>query len=728
MGTMSGKTVRPASKKKIDLDMSNGKGTMKRVLSDDALDDPKLYINREIAWVRFNRRIFEEAQDRSHPLLERVKFLAICGSNLDEFFMVRVSGLRRQLLRGALEAPPDGLTPMEQIITLKKEIQPMVGEYSDLWFEDLVPAMAEEGIHIHKIEELNEKQKKYISEFFESTIFPALTPLALDLAHPFPFISNLSVNLAVSLKDPKGAQKFARVKVPTSLFNRFIQIPNEYYELVESEDREMHFILLEDVIEANLGVLFPGMEITGSYPFRITRDADIEIELDEAEDLLTAVEESIEARRIGAPCRLEVERSMPDKLKELFASKLGLPNYLVFEKDYPLALVDFWYLVGLNRPDLKDIPFMPIVPPALVDKKILPSIEHSDQLLYHPYDSFSSVVNLLRQAAVDPDVLAIKITLYRVDHQSPIIEALMEARQNNKAVAALVELKARFDEENNIIWAKALEEAGVHVVYGLVDLKVHAKVCLIVKRTKNGIVKMAHLSSGNYNSSSARTYADIGYLTADPDICSDVQDLFNSLTGYSEKEDYRKLLVAPHSLRREMIGRIEREVEEQKDKGDGYIAWKLNALVDKDIIKALYKASQAGVKIDLNVRGLCCLKPGIEGVSDNITVHSIVGRFLEHSRIYYFRNGGNEEVLLGSSDMMPRNLNRRVEVLFPVPNKAIAQSIIKNMLEIHLADNVKARELLSDGTYRHVKVKEGDKKMNSQLWFIKHRGKWHVES
>ncbi|OPY34168.1 MAG: polyphosphate kinase [Methanomassiliicoccales archaeon PtaU1.Bin124] len=709
--------------KKIDLKRFD----LKREAPEDPLDDARLYINREIAWVRFNKRILEEAQDKYHPLLERVKFLAICGSNLDEFFMVRVSGLRRQLLKGALEAPPDGLTPLEQIMDLNKEIQPMIEAYAKIWYDDLLPALAEEGVSIHEMKDLAPSVKEYLRGYFESTIYPALTPLALDLTHPFPFISGLSLNLAVSLRNKSGVQKLARIKVPTGLFHRFIQIPNEVIdEKSRDGDKSMHFVLVEDLMEANLDLLFPGMDVLGCFPFRITRDADIEIELDEAEDLLTAVEDSVEARRIGAPCRLEVEKQMPDSLRDMFATKLGLPHYLVFEKECPLGFVDFWQLVSLNRPDLKDIPFLPHVPSSLADEsKMLSVIEHRDQVLYHPYDSFNIVVNLLRQAAHDPDVLAIKITLYRVDQRSPVIDALMEARQNNKAVAALVELKARFDEENNIIWARALEEAGVHVVYGLVDLKVHAKLCLIVKRAKHGIVRIAHLSSGNYNSSTARTYGDIGYLTADPEITADVQDLFNALTGYSQKEDYRKLIVAPHSMRREMLMRIEREIERHKDKKDGHIAWKLNALVDKEIIKALYRASQAGVRIDLNVRGLCCLRPGIPGVSDNIQVRSIVGRFLEHARIYYFYNGGKEEVLLGSSDMMPRNLNRRVEDLFPVMDEKIKQSIVKNMLEVHLADNVKARQLLADGTYVPVKVKDGEKKMNSQLWLIKHRGKWH---
>jgi polyphosphate kinase len=398
----------------------------------------------------------------------------------------------------------------------------------------------------------------------------------------------------------------------------------------------------------------------------------------------------------------------------------------VYQTPPPLGFVDLWQLWSLPRQDLKDIPFLPFVPPALQnEKKIFSSIKERDFALYHPYDSFVPVVNLLKEAAVDPEVLAIKITLYRVDRHSPIIEALMEARDNDKAVAATVELKARFDEENNIEWARALETKGVHVVYGLADLKVHAKLCLIIRKEKSGIVRYSHISSGNYNTNTARVYADIGYLTADKDIGSDVSDLFNSLTGYSQKEDYRKLLVAPVSMRREIIRRIDREIERHQDKGSGYIGWKLNALVDKQVIQALYRASMAGVKIDLNVRGQCCLRPGIKGISDTIRVTSILGRFLEHARIYYFRNGGEEEVLLGSSDMMPRNLQKRVEVLFPVGDKKLRSAIIKDILEVHLADNVKARYLSSDGSYRRVQPKKGEKKMNSQLWMIKHRGKWH---
>jgi polyphosphate kinase len=689
------------------------------------LDDPGLYLNREVAWVRFNDRVMEEARDKSHPLLERVKFLAICGSNLDEFFMVRVSGLRRQLSKGALEVPPDKMTPLEQLRVLRAEITPHLDEVSACWQGEILPELSQAGIHIERCCQLADEHRQALRSYFENTIFPALTPLALDLAHPFPFISNLSLNLAVVIRDPQGKERLARIKVPTTLFPRFVPVTGE------DEDRRqapsLHFVMLEDLVASNLDLLFPGMEVVASHLFRISRDADIEIELDEAEDLLTAVEDGVEARRVGAPCRLEVDNSMPERLMELFAAKMGLQSSMVYQTEAPLSMVDLWQLWSLNRPDLKDAPFLPTAPPALVDeKKIISAIQDKDYFLYHPYDSFQTVVSLLKAASVDPDVLAIKIALYRIDKHSPIVDALIEARENGKGVAALVELKARFDEENNIVWAKALEHAGVHVVYGLVDLKVHAKLCLIVRKTKGGIVRICHLSSGNYNSSTARVYGDIGYLTAREDIGADVSDLFNALTGYSNKTDYKRLLVAPHSLKTGFIARIEREAERQKAFGDGYIALKLNALVDKEVIKALYRASMAGVKIDLNVRGMCCLLPGIKGISENITVTSIVGRFLEHSRIYYFRNGGEEDMLLGSSDMMPRNLNRRVEVLFPVLDKDIRRVIYEEILKVHLADNVKARRMLPTGHYERIEL-EDQKPVNSQELMVRNRGKWHAD-
>jgi polyphosphate kinase len=688
------------------------------------LDDPALYLNREVAWVRFNDRVMEEARDKTHPLLERVKFLAIVGNNLDEFFMIRVSGLRRQLSKGALEVPPDKLTPQEQLKMLRAEIVPHLDELSACWHGEVLPDLARAGIHIERFCQLSEENRQALRFYFENTIFPALTPLALDLTHPFPFISNLSLNLAVVIRDPKGGENLARIKVPTTLFPRFIPITGED-EADRRNGQSLHFVLLEDLVASNLDLLFPGMDVMASHLFRITRDADIEIELDEAEDLLTAVEDGVEARRIGAPCRLEVDSSMPERLMELFATKLGLQPGMVYQTDAPLSLSDLWQLWSLNRPDLKDAPFLPTVPPALADeKKIIPAVQNKDYVLYHPYDSFQTVVNLLKAASVDPDVLAIKIALYRIDKHSPIVDALIEARENGKGVAALVELKARFDEENNIVWAKALEHAGVHVVYGLVDLKVHAKLCLIVRKTKGGIVRICHLSSGNYNSSTARIYGDIGYLTAREDIGADVSDLFNALTGYSNKTDYKRLLVAPHSLRSGFLERIEREIHRQRAFGDGYIAFKLNALVDKEVIRALYRASMSGVKVDLNIRGMCCLLPGIKGISENITVTSIVGRFLEHSRIYYFRNGGEEEVLLGSADMMPRNLNRRVEVLFPVLDKDVRRAIIDEMLKVHLADNVKARRMLPTGHYERIEI--DGKAVNSQELLIRNRGRWHA--
>ncbi|MHC1681065.1 MAG: polyphosphate kinase 1 [Methanomassiliicoccales archaeon] len=680
------------------------------------------FINREISWVRFHKRILEEAQDTAHPLLERVKFLAICGSNLDEFFMVRVSGLKSQLKKGALEAPPDGLTPLEQLEAISEELLPLLEAHGKLWYGELQPKLRAAGINIHSVKELEPDKRQGLRDYFERMIFPALTPLALDFNQPFPFISNLSINLAVSVRHPQRGERHARVKVPLSLFPRFVPIPGS------TPGKLQDFVLLEDLVADNLDLLFPGMKVRDVHVFRITRDADIEITTDEAEDLLTAVEESVETRRVGSPIRLEVDNDMPDKLVDLFATKLGLHPLMVFRSHAPLSLVGFWDLMSLNRPDLKDPPFLPHVPADLVpEKSLMAAVEHRDRLFYHPYDSFVPMVTFLKQAANDPQVLAIKITLYRIDKNSPIIDALMEARENGKAVAAVVELKARFDEENNIVWARALENAGVHVVYGLLDLKVHAKLLLVVRKKGDRIVRYSHMSSGNYNAQTSRIYGDIGYLTADPDIGADVADLFNYLTGYSHKDSYRKLLVAPVTLKKEMIARIDREAARQKDHGDGYLGFKLNGLLDPDVIEALYRASQEGVRIDLNVRGLCALRPGVKGLSDNIRVNSIVGRFLEHARIYYFRNGGAEEVFLGSSDMMPRNLKRRVEVLFPVLDEYYRRRLVDEILPIHLKDNVKSRDMLPDGTYVKRKMNKGDEKVDSQNWLIKNRGSWHRE-
>ncbi|NLX47260.1 MAG: polyphosphate kinase 1 [Euryarchaeota archaeon] len=696
------------------------KGVRERSSVKRPADTP--FINREISWIRFHQRILEEAQCTDHPLLERVKFLAICGSNLDEFFMVRVSGLKRQLKKGALETPPDGLTPLEQMEVVNEELLPLLEAHGKLWYEDLLPKLEAAGITIHRVKDLDTGRRQGLRDYFERMIFPALTPLALDFNQPFPFISNLSINLAVSVRHPQRGDRYARVKVPLDLFPRFVPLPGS------SPGRKQEFVLLEDLVADNLDLLFPGMKVRYSHMFRITRDADIEITTDEAEDLLTAIEESVETRRIGSPIRLEVGKDMPDKLVDLFATKLGLHQLMVFRSHAPLSMVSFWDLLSLHRPDLKDPPFLPFVPADLMpEKSLMTAVEHRDRLFYHPYDSFVPLVNFLKQAANDPQVLAIKITLYRIDKHSPVIDALMEARENGKAVAAVVELKARFDEENNIVWARALENAGVHVVYGLMDLKVHAKLLLVVRKMGDRIVRYSHMSSGNYNAQTSRIYGDIGYLTADQDIGADVADLFNFLTGYSYKDSYRKLLVAPVTLKDEMIAKIDRETARHLEHGDGYIAFKLNGLLDPDVIQALYRASQAGVRVDLNVRGLCALRPGVKGLSENIRVNSIVGRFLEHARIYYFRNGGEEEVLLGSSDMMPRNLKRRVEVLFPVLDEGYRRMLVDRILPIHLMDNTKSRDMLPNGTYVMRKRGKGEEKVDSQEWLIGNRGYWHGE-
>ncbi len=689
------------------------------------LDNPKLFINREVSWISLNRRIFQEAQDCTQPLFERVKFLAICGSNLDEFFMVRISGLRRQIIRGALEIPADGMTPAEQISQTRKEILSLIEDYYECWNDDIRPALDAKGISIKKFDNLGKKQRSTLRTYFKNQILPTLTPLAMDIAHPFPFISNLSINLAIIVKDPKKGEKHARVKVPTDLFPRFIPVVLEG-EIKESTDSSQIFVMLEDLIAANLDLLFPGLEIVAVYPFRVSRDAEIEISLDQASDLLTAIEESIETRRIGLPIRLEVDKSMPEKLRHLFMNNLGLTNEFVYQTAGPLAMVDFWQLLRIDRPDLKDTPFLPYTPPDLKEeKKILTALMQRDYLFYYPYDSFTVMVNLLKQAAVDPNVLAIKLTMYRIAKKSPIIDALMEARQHGKGVTVLVELKAKFDEENNINWARALEHAGVHVVYGLEDLKVHAKLCLIVKREAEKIIRYAIIATGNFNEVTSRIYADLAYYTTNPEITTEVADLFNSLTGYSQKEDYQKLLVAPKTLRRELLKRVYREIESHKKTGKGYMALKMNGLVDTQMIQALYQASMAGVKIDLNVRGLCCLRPGIPGVSENISQISIIGRFLEHARIYYFHNGGEDEVIIGSADWMPRNLNKRVEVLLTIPDPCIKKAILEHIMNVHLLDTVKARRLFADGTEERVKPQEGQDPLNSQEWLINIRGVWH---
>jgi len=696
------------------------------------LDDSSLYLNRELSWLQFNRRVLEEALDERHPLLERIKFLAIFSNNLDEFFMIRVSGLRRQLEARTLKTPPDGMTPVEQLVAIRRELLPDLARQLDCWHYDLLPKLRQAGIQVLDYDDLKGKQRRLLRTYFEEEIFPVLTPLAFDPGHPFPHISNLSMNLAVVINDPLHGRRFARLKVPGT-FPRLVPIPSEekaddYERLGLGELMSANFVWLEQVVTANLDMLFPGVEIEAAYPFRVTRDADQEIEEDEAADLLASIEESVRMRHFGSAVRLEVDNDMPEQVRDILVSNLRLAPYQVYTVDGPIGTAALMELTRIERPDLKDAPFQPAMPVSLTtEENIFSVIRRRNILLYHPYDSFTPVVDFVREAARDPDVLAIKQTLYRVGPNSPIVAALMKARENGKQVAVLVELKARFDEENNIVWARSLERAGVHVVYGLVGLKTHAKVCLVVRRERDGIVRYVHMATGNYNGVTARIYTDIGYFTSDPEIGAEASRLFNALTGYSRENAYGRLLVAPGMMRQEILERIEREIDRHRQHGDGFMAFKMNQLVDKDCIQALYRASQAGVKVDLQVRGICCLRPGVPGVSENIAVTSIVGRFLEHPRIFYFRNGGDEEILLGSADLMPRNLDRRVETLFPVEDARLRNALRDHILDVHLKDNVQSRRLLPDGSYERVHPQDGEAVLNSQLWMIEHRGIWHSE-
>ncbi len=692
-------------------------------VSPPDLDDPKLYLNRELSWLQFNARVLEEAEDPENPLLERVKFLSIFSSNLDEFFMIRISGLREQLSGGVREGPPDGMTTSEQLATVRQEILRQLARFSDCWQNDILPKLNARDIHVLRYHQLQPKQQHLLRRYFSKEIFPALTPLAFDPSHPFPHISNLSLNLAVVGKDPERGDCFARVKIP-DIFPRLVRIPNE--DMVDESDQlglpdsaADNFVWIEDVVTANLDFLFPGIAIHAAYLFRVTRDADFEIEEDEAADLLASIEEQVDNRHFGSVIRLEIDQATPDHIRDILVRNLSLAPYQVYTQDLPLGLSKLMELTRIDRSDLKFAPFVPEIPDSLNKKESLFSIiRRSDVALYHPYDSFTPVVDFVREAASDPNVLAIKQTLYRVGVNSPIVEALMDARVNGKQVAVLLELKARFDEENNIGWARKLEDEGIHVVYGVFGLKTHAKMCMVIRRDEDSIRRYVHLGTGNYNPVTSRMYTDLSFLTCDPAMGADVADLFNSLTGYSRKNAYAKLLVAPHLMRDQILERIERETQRHKDKGDGYLAFKMNALVDTQCIQALYRAAQAGVKIDLQVRGVCGLRPGIPGISETITVTSVVGRFLEHARLYYFRNGGQEELFLGSADLMPRNLDRRVELLFPIESPHLRKVLVEDLLHVALHDNVKARQLLSNGDYTRLQLEPEQAPLNSQDWFL----------
>jgi len=691
------------------------------------LDSPQLYINREQSLLQFQWRVLEEAQDPANPLLERVKFLSIVGSNLDEFFMVRVAGLKQQVDAGIYELSPDGAAPSGQLEAIRAEATRLMAAARECLWRDLIPALAEQDVRVLDYKNLSQAQRTIADDYFREVVFPVLTPLALDPGRPFPHISNLSLNLAMLIRGKDGEERFARLKVPDTL-PQFVKVsvapaaPSRPGKRAKAHSPQA-FVWLEQVIAANLDALFPGMEIVETHPFHITRDADLSIQELEADDLLEEIEESIRQRRFGTVVRLKVTEEMPAHILEILISNLEVGELDVYRVRGPLGLSRVRHLCPIDRPDLKDVPFVPAIPSALEPQSkeddIFSAIRREDILLHHPFDSFQPVVDFLRKAARDPDVLAIKMTLYRVGRNAPVVEALLEAMEWGKQVAVLVELKARFDEESNIEWARALEEEGVHVVYGLLGLKIHAKVALVVRREGEKIRRYVHLATGNYNTVTAHLYTDLGFFTCDEDIGADATDLFNYLTGYSAKTDYRKLLVAPINLRARLQMLIQREIEHQQRGEQGHLIFKFNSLVDKPIIKMLYEASQAGVKVDLLVRGICCLRPGIPGVSDNIRVISVVGRFLEHSRIYYFRNGGEEEVYMGSADLMPRNINRRVEVLFPLERREHIRHIRDEVLATCLADNVKARKMQSDGSYVRVGRADGQPALESQAWLIR---------
>jgi polyphosphate kinase len=689
------------------------------------------FLNRELSWLQFNRRVLAEALNERNPLLERVRFLSIFYSNLDEFFMIRVSGLRTQMAEAATERSADGLTASEQLAAIRTELLPTLDQGISLWRE-LSASLRKAGIRILPYAELEKKQTKLLRRHFKKAIFPVLTPLAFDPGHPFPHISNLSINLAVVVRGSSLTEKFARLRAPATL-PRLVRIPDEervdsYAQLGLQNIAEPNFVWLEEVIAANLDLLFPEMEVVASYPFRVTRDADAEIEEDEAGDLLTAVSDVVGRRHFGSVVRLEIDHNMPERIRDILTVNLELAPYQVYTTTGPLGLLDLAQLTSLDFPALKFPVFSPAIRHGLLQKEdIFKRIAHRDIVLYHPYDSFDTVLEFLGTAAKDPDVIAIKQTLYRVGPASPIVRFLKEARENEKQVAALVELKARFDEENNIVWAQELEEAGVHVVYGILGLKTHVKMALVVRREADGIRQYVHLSSGNYNPVTSRSYTDIGLLTCDPDIARDVLDLFNGLTGYSAKTEYKELMVAPASMRAHVLERIEREIACKTAGRPSHIVMKCNSLSDDAVMDALYRASAAGVRIELQVRGKCCLRPGVPGLSDNIVVTSVVGRFLEHARIYYFANGGEEELLIGSADMMLRNLDRRVEVLFPIKDPKLRAEVRDSILRVSLRDTAKCWQLRPDGSYER-RVPEGsDAPFNSQEYLMQAGGSWREE-
>ena len=682
------------------------------------LSDPSLYVNRELSWLGFNERVLAQAKDPRHPLLDRTRFVSISETNLDEFFMIRVAGLQQQVAAELPNPVPDGMTPEEQLTRIYEHTKRFFADQREVLQEDLLPALKKEGIDLVSHADLSKSEQRELRGQFAKDILPILTPLAVDPAHPFPHISNLSLNLLVVIQD--AGRVMARIKVPATI-ERFMKVPpTESPEETPAPGvhEEIKLVRVEEVIAANLDELFPGKEILSCYVFQVTRNADLLIEEDEASDLLQTIEDELAGRWFGQSVRLVVTDSMPAELREWLAENLRVAPNSVYATSEPLGLGDFEEFTHLDRGDLLYLPVTPHVPDEIRSaRSITSAIREGDILLYHPYDSFAPVVEFVRAAASDPDVLAIKQTLYRVGSNSPIVEALSEARDEQTQVAVLVELKARFDEEPNITWARRLEAQGVHVAYGIVGLKTHAKICLVVRREGGGLRRYVHLGTGNYNPSTARLYTDFSYFTDDPSLGEDGTDLFNYLTGYSEQEEYQELLVAPLTMREKFVELV-REQTARAEKGEpARISCKMNSLTDPKIIEELYLASQAGVKIELVIRGICCLKPGLEGISESIRVVSLVGRFLEHARIYAFGEGEDEKIYLGSADLMQRNLDRRVEQLFPL-REARHRHKVRRLLDLQLSDTANAWEMNPDGDYTRLSPQEGEEPLDSQALLL----------
>ncbi|SMC08376.1 RNA degradosome polyphosphate kinase [Nitratiruptor tergarcus] len=663
------------------------------------LKDPKLYINRELSWLKFNTRVLEEAQDTSNPLLERLKFIAIYGTNLDEFYMIRVAGLKKLFKYRIRVTGPDKMTPLEQLRAIREYLHAEKKELEKTFFE-IIEQLSHEGLRLVNYEDLDAQTKRKINEYFHTNLYPVIVPIAVDATHPFPHLNNLSFALALKLSDTNNPNdiKYGLVRIPRVL-PRFVQIENTY-------------IPIESIVQAHLESLFPGYTILASAPFRVTRNADIEIEEEEADDFMELLEEGLKLRRRGEIVRLEIGANAEEDLINFLKEHIYIEQGDIYRYNIPINLGALWEIVSnKNFPHLLFEPYTPkILPPFDTNEPVFHIIEHENVMLYHPYESFDPVVRFIKEASKDPDVLAIRMTLYRVGKNSPIVKALINAAESGKQVTAMVELKARFDEENNLIWAKELEKAGAHVIFGIPGFKVHAKIAQVIKKDGDRLKQYVHLATGNYNPSTAKIYTDVSLFTADKDITADATRFFHFLTGFSKKTKLKTLYMSPFQIKPKLLQMID---EEAKKGSEGHIIAKMNSLVDPDVILALYKASQAGVKIDLIIRGICCLRPGIEGVSENIRVISIVGKYLEHARIFYFKHS-SPQIYISSADWMPRNLERRIELMTPIFDKNIAERLLE-ILQIQLKDNVKARILLPDGNYIKLHPEEGKPKINSQL-------------